>query len=344
MVSCIFHSCESTRALFLSMIPSLLLTFIFALKSGKIYLYYKHCTGQAGMARSSKPRDKIYAVLNLARDGQTIVLHPNYSLPIAVIYQELVISLVKKTKRIDILSLAGIPVYHTALNIRLPTWVPDWTYRVTNTIASSIRDVTPVSADRESEAIVAFKGNTMHARGFVFDSINGLAHIVNDPERENSHCHLQQSKSCSNPYKVWDVVDAVDAIWRSLVADLVPLGKGRHEAFYIFLRQCRNPHLELDHLPYTFANWYRCSCGLIVAGRIIANWANDPIIPWKPFKSSNVKWVDGHRIPWMNSDQEPGNANDLFNFRLPSHWGSWRLSLRQKALLVWHQSVVDLEI
>ena len=136
--------------------------------------------------------------------------------------------------------------------------------------------MTPVSADRESDAIVVFKSNTMHARGFIFDSIDGLAHIVNDPERENSHCHLQQSKSRSNPYKVWD---AVDTIWRSLVVDLVPRGKESHEGFYIFLRQCRNPHLELDHLPYTFAHWYRCNCSLIVAGRIIANWANDPIIP-----------------------------------------------------------------
>jgi hypothetical protein len=35
---------------------------------------------------------------------------------------------------------------------------------------------------------VVFESNTIHARGFIFDSIDGLAHIlahiVNDPERE----------------------------------------------------------------------------------------------------------------------------------------------------------------
>jgi hypothetical protein len=273
---------------------------------------------RTGMARSSEPRDKIYAVLNLARDGQTIVPHPNYSLPIAVIYQELVMSLVTKTKRVDILSLAGMPVYPKALDIRLSTWVPDWTYRVTNTINSSIGYVTPVSADRESEAIVAFKGNTMHARGFILDAIDGLAHMVHDPERESSHCHLQQSASRSNPYKVWD---AVDAIWRSLVADLVPLGKERHEAFSIFLRQCRNTHLEPDPPPYTFAHWYKHNANFIVAGRTVANWATDPIIPWTPFKSSNIK---SRHIPRTDSNKQPGTANDLFHFRLPSHWRSRR--------------------
>jgi len=270
------------------------------------------------MARSSEPRDKIYAVLNLARDGQTIVPHPNYSLPIAVIYQELVISLVAKTKRVDILSLAGMPVYPKVLEMRLPTWVPDWTYRVTNPINSSIGDVTPASTDRNSEAIVAFEGNTMHARGFMLDTIDGLAHMVDNPERDNSHYHLPRSTSLSNPYKGWV---AVDAIRLSLVADLVPRGKERHEAFSVFLRQCRVNHLEPDPLPYTFAHWYKHNGSLIVAGRTLAKWATDPNIPWTPFNPSKIKWVDGHNIAWTDSDEQPGTADDLFHFRLPSYSG-----------------------
>lgn len=99
---------------------------------------------RTGMSLSSEPRDKIYAVLNLAQDGDKIVPQPDYSLSIRDIYKQLVVSMVKQTHRLDVLSLTGLPVYPRKLDIDLPSWATDWSYRNTNTINSSIGDVKPV--------------------------------------------------------------------------------------------------------------------------------------------------------------------------------------------------------
>jgi hypothetical protein len=80
---------------------------------------------RTGMSLSSEPRDKIYAVLNLANDGGKIVPHPDYSLSVGEIYKNLVVSVVKQTGRLDALSLAGLPVYPRRLKMHLPTWAVD---------------------------------------------------------------------------------------------------------------------------------------------------------------------------------------------------------------------------
>ena len=81
------------------------------------------------MALSTDPRDKIYSVLNLAYDGAKIVPNPDYLMSVEETYKQLVISLVKKTRRLDVLSLTSLPVYPRKLDISLPSWVPDWTYK-----------------------------------------------------------------------------------------------------------------------------------------------------------------------------------------------------------------------
>ena len=77
------------------------------------------------MALSSEPRDKIYAVINLAEDEKKIVPHPNYSLSTQKIFMQLVVDIDKQTSRLDILSFAGLPVYSQELDSQLPTWMPN---------------------------------------------------------------------------------------------------------------------------------------------------------------------------------------------------------------------------
>jgi hypothetical protein len=120
---------------------------------------------------------QIYAVLNLAQDGDKIVPQPDYSLPIRDIYKLLVVSMVKQTGRLDVLSLAGLPVCPRKLDINLPTWAPDWSYRVAGTINSSIGDVNLVWADRQSSTEASFHSdsNIVKAKGFIVDTVDGLA-------------------------------------------------------------------------------------------------------------------------------------------------------------------------
>lgn len=144
-----------------------------------------------------------------------------------------------------------------------------------------------VQADRQSNSVVSFHSdcNIIKAKGFVFDTIDGLAqheglaqHDLGDSKSRTTHHPLYQATSCSNPYDGWD---AVDAIWRSLVADLIPPGhRSSHEALSLFLRQCRSSKaISSIEKRYDFTHWYNANKYLIVAGRTIAEWSNDSSIP-----------------------------------------------------------------
>jgi hypothetical protein len=74
---------------------------------------------------ATDPRDKIYAILPAAVDGQREELRPDYSLPTAEVYTNLASYLIKRDSDLDILNYC-----HLDQNISgLPSWVPDWTVK-----------------------------------------------------------------------------------------------------------------------------------------------------------------------------------------------------------------------
>jgi hypothetical protein len=90
------------------------------------------------MALCTDPRYKIFTVLNLAYDNARIFPSPNYTLSVDEVYKQLVISLIKESRRLDVLSLASLPAYPRHLDMPVPSWVPDWTFRVTSTVNSCV--------------------------------------------------------------------------------------------------------------------------------------------------------------------------------------------------------------
>jgi hypothetical protein len=115
------------------------------------------------------------------------------------------VSLVKETGRLDVLSVANVPVYPRKLDISLPSWVLDWTYGVTNTVNSRVAAVRAVGADKGSRAIATFSddNNTIIAKGFMVDIVEGLAQCENSVEKSVSYPQLHQSKSRRSKYTVY---------------------------------------------------------------------------------------------------------------------------------------------
>lgn len=300
---------------------------------------------RTGMALSTDPRDKIFAVLNLAYDGAKIIPNPDYSMSIAEVYKQLAVSLIKKSGRLDILSLANLPVYPQQLDISVPSWVPDWTFRVTSTVNSRIAAVRAVWADRfypprqgpksyispykeaylsNYKAVTTFSddNNTLTSRGFIVDTIDGLARCSDGGQLSISNPKLHQSKSRKRRYSG---IDAINAICQSLLTNRPPPTiqlqladpeSGISEPLSLFLRQCRELSKELiiathksASKPFTFKDWYRNNHGLIVAGRTISQWVND----------HSLNGLDS--IPASRSSPD---ALDFFDFTLPSHPQSWR--------------------
>ncbi|KAI0197181.1 heterokaryon incompatibility protein-domain-containing protein [Xylaria flabelliformis] len=81
--------------------------------------------------KASDPRDKISALYGLIPHEipDREVLKPNYALGTAKIYTNTAIYILRKSRNLDILSIASWPVpsFHDISSIRLlPSWIPDW--------------------------------------------------------------------------------------------------------------------------------------------------------------------------------------------------------------------------
>jgi hypothetical protein len=217
---------------------------------------------KTGLALSSDPRDKVYAILNLASDGAKIVPHPDYKWSIAETYKQAVVNIIRTSNRLDILSLAGLPVYPRTLDIELPSWVPDFSHRATSTINSSISSLKPVSADGNSVATVSFNDETgtVNVRGFIVDSVDGLAHILDSTADSTFGSTFHQTSSRSIAY---NGREAIDAICYSLIAgSLPPMPTPTTEILQdvsnVFIQQCRQCSSADNCISNskTFAGWY----------------------------------------------------------------------------------------
>ena len=89
----------------------------------------------ARSASCSDPRDKIFAVLNLARESDTRGIDADYSKPAEAVFQDLIIHYTSNLRSLDILTQCELR--DDTGGMKLPTWVPSWTVpRLFNTIPS----------------------------------------------------------------------------------------------------------------------------------------------------------------------------------------------------------------
>ncbi|KAM0326293.1 hypothetical protein ACHAQA_006891 [Verticillium albo-atrum] len=97
----------------------------------------------------SDPRDRVYAVMNMACDVDNAMgLVPNYDLTMQQVYQDTVLRYIEQSRNANILASCEImPVRRT-----MPSWVPDWSRkRLANTmpmhLASSLSEAHVVPTD-----------------------------------------------------------------------------------------------------------------------------------------------------------------------------------------------------
>ena len=73
------------------------------------------------VASSADPRDKLYALLGLASDGNAEELTPDYAKPLSQVFKELFRYVVTRDKRLDLICASqpvGVPT--------IPCWIPNW--------------------------------------------------------------------------------------------------------------------------------------------------------------------------------------------------------------------------
>ncbi|KAL9107037.1 MAG: hypothetical protein Q9227_007983 [Pyrenula ochraceoflavens] len=159
------------------------------------FLLYSAC-----MQEASDPRDKVYAVLNLAstdystsHDEQSIV-RPDYSLSVQQVYTEAARAIIRRDRSLDILPIVtdiDEEDQNRTANLDLPSWVPNWS--APNILRGITQDaprwldelneifgVRPIiksdcceglSEDTLREFSFHANGRILEARGIIFDSV-----------------------------------------------------------------------------------------------------------------------------------------------------------------------------
>ena len=95
---------------------------------GTIADAFSHLDSVLDAARSascSDPRDKIFAVLSLARESHTWGMDADYSKPAEAVFQDLVLHYTSNIQSLDILTHCELR--DDTGGMELPTWVPNWT-------------------------------------------------------------------------------------------------------------------------------------------------------------------------------------------------------------------------
>ncbi|KAI1123325.1 HET-domain-containing protein [Nemania abortiva] len=137
------------------------------------------------------PRDKLYALLSLARDGRVLIPTPNYSQTVEQVFFDTARCMIEDHDRTDIILLA-----HRTRGVRnLPSWVPDWA----NMHSQPPPWVLEFLNQRSPGRIIhnRIRGKTLEVQGFKYDTIIYLidseAYETEDENTINPHPAMAES-------------------------------------------------------------------------------------------------------------------------------------------------------
>ncbi|OAQ64027.2 heterokaryon incompatibility protein (HET) domain-containing protein [Pochonia chlamydosporia 170] len=132
------------------------------------HLVQVHC-----YRRCSRPEDKIYALMGLARDAGSYGV-ADYTKSCKEVYTEFATAVIENTSSLDIIKAAGLGLSTEGRNLALPSWVPNWT---TGRSSENFFGFAP-QATLGMEAQFRVEGrHSLHARGLVFDTISYVVSI-----------------------------------------------------------------------------------------------------------------------------------------------------------------------
>lgn len=146
---------------------------------------------QARDSYSTDDRDKIFALLGIARDADHGLLSPNYKKPLVDAYTTLTKHFIQRDRSLDILSavedqqfrlrrnrkidkyIDGLEGNELPMKSQLPAWVPDWEVHRPSTPLLLHSNFAAMSAAGSTAASCTFSadGLRMHSRGIAFDQV-----------------------------------------------------------------------------------------------------------------------------------------------------------------------------
>ncbi|KAF7919100.1 uncharacterized protein EAE98_009420 [Botrytis deweyae] len=251
----------------------------------------------------SDPRDRIYGLLGLAEDRD--VVSPDYTKPIRWVLQDVVQSLIKKGKSLNVICM--LPKFHKMDG--LPSWLPDFTASSPprNFMSFLSKDPNTFHVFMASGTMpfsgVQVKAGVLSAKGIILDVVDGMgsATVVSRSTRPSlpSHENLQQSTTNNSRYPSKN--DLFHAIWRTLVSSRTThdtKATSASGAVYLTFKSVTIPKenwlledvwkwKELDEIRLFYAN----NAMLKVAGKSLSDWINLALPVFEPNLDASVKGV-----------------------------------------------------
>ena len=189
---------------------------------------------------ATDPRDKVFALMGLVLDRESIGLEIDYRLSAEEVYLSMAVHSLEKLKDLELLANAGIT--SKPENSKLPSWVPDWTDRNghrSNIASTASTKTVNRSASGESQPILSISSDRkiLRIRGAVIDTITqletsmlfgeGVYQLDSDSLRRESRWNVR-CKACfesyvafaEHAYRFPESQTGEEALWRTLCCDL----------------------------------------------------------------------------------------------------------------------------
>ncbi|KAN0088998.1 HET domain containing protein [Hyaloscypha variabilis] len=135
---------------------------------------------EARNSYATDARDKVYALLGLASDVDSLSLLPDYSQDASEVYTRMVKSWIQRDRNLDILS--AVEDNRCRVRPGLPSWVPDWDAHVPTLPFSAHPGFTFMCAAGDSKATCTFgpDNKVLNARGKIIDSLDSVGMIFDE--------------------------------------------------------------------------------------------------------------------------------------------------------------------
>lgn len=193
-------------------------------------------TSRRSLARD--PRDKLHALLSLAKEGRVLIPTPNYSQTVEEVFLDAARSMIAHHDRTDVILL----VHRTRGERDLPSWVPDW---------ASLQCMPPpwiIEALAEKCSLLKppnrVHGNVLQVQGHRHDAISTF--LDTEDFEEFPADEIPDSESCSREC-------IVASLWTGLTVEVEePLHL--RSAMQVLYQMCRE-HIANDDESTRLANW-----------------------------------------------------------------------------------------
>jgi hypothetical protein len=170
------------------------------------------CFSYAG---ATDPRDHLFALLGLARDGDQEGFRPNYELSYGEISRRYAATFIDKGQAVGLLSRAGIGNNE----IGLPSWIPNWS-EATKTPLSQTFNHFKAAGDHKFSAKLHTKSWMLEVKGKIVDTIARVTSNTAGDVRSIYRVFEELDEIFHNIKSYPTGQDPSDIEWRLLVADL----------------------------------------------------------------------------------------------------------------------------